>query len=55
MSNRPVNMVGYGPHKIITEAEHSKFGTSLTSNHFHAWLYDNGCSNFHLGMVGRRS
>jgi hypothetical protein len=35
-----------GPHKFITEAERSEFSTCLTSDHFHAWLYDNGYGNF---------
>jgi alkanesulfonate monooxygenase SsuD/methylene tetrahydromethanopterin reductase-like flavin-dependent oxidoreductase (luciferase family) len=35
-----------GPHKFITEAERSEFSTCLPSDHFHAWLYDNGYGNF---------
>ena len=35
-----------GPLKFVTKAEHSEFITCLASDHFHAWLHDNGYGNF---------
>jgi coenzyme F420-dependent glucose-6-phosphate dehydrogenase len=39
-------MLVIGPHKFTSEAECSEFSARLTSDHFHAWLHDNGYGNF---------
>jgi coenzyme F420-dependent glucose-6-phosphate dehydrogenase len=56
MSNKPVSIVGYWAsqeqysmqdlRRFVTEAEHGRFKTCLTSDHFHPWRHDNGYGNF---------